>query len=282
MQGFSLSAMVLGSRAVLNRLVQLRLTMVSPALRSMVRSQSPAPLFPHPNNFLMSFKPSRFHNVNQSFALSASPSLLLFHKFAHHCGLTLHVSQNALSHSGWLAALMNAIQCVVGLVVCPYNGGTGDKATTRANGTSLLLHLKIKVPFGFSTRKHSLNPSRSSHSQSPTNRPYLAARMPVVPICRRCGGSNTTCQNDSSGNGMDVKSARISGFTTIGFRPFVPGVPLSAAHSPRLLSMYSPRPSHLSNQNIRLPQHTSRTGGKPTEEYALRLTIVTTSLSSFV
>lgn len=55
---------------------------------------------------------------------------------------------------------MNTIQWVCPFlpVGCPKIGRTGVSASTSLTFTCVSAHLKIKVPFGAKTRKHSVNP----------------------------------------------------------------------------------------------------------------------------
>ena len=60
---------------------------------------------------------------------------------------------------------------------------------------------------------------------------------------------------------MFVKSATMSGFTTSGFLPFVPGVPTSVILWATLLSQNRARLSVELNQNFLAEQQASRTSG---------------------
>ena len=127
-----------------------------------------------------------------------------------------------------LFGFRNASQCVVACfpLRCPKSGLCGVSFSMSATAISFSAHLKMSVPSGFSTRKHSANPSRSISRQSSPSHPYLSIAHPGfftlrnhVPLAVWCGGSNTTRLNDSSGNGRFVKSASTSGLITVGLAP---------------------------------------------------------------
>ena len=159
---------------------------------------------------------------------------------------------------GWIFSFgfMNTIQCVRAVVPhrCPKSGFSGVRDSTVETGTRCSFHLKIRVPRGQSTRKHSANPAPSSSRQPGRSVPYFL-RVQLFGPALVCGGSNTTSENVLSGNGSDLKSARMSGFTVM----VRPPCRVSATHVSRRLSTNSARPSALSNQNILDPQQASST-----------------------
>lgn len=151
---------------------------------------------------------------------------------------------------------MNTIQCVLAVVPhrCPNRGASVVRDRTVDTGTRCSFHLKINVPSGHKTRKHSEKPNRISSFQSAFSVPYFLAVQPLGPA-NVCGGSKTTSEKVSSLKGKALKSARTSGFTTISRRPSR----VSAVQCSRRLSTNRARPSARSNQNIRDPQHASKT-----------------------
>lgn len=159
---------------------------------------------------------------------------------------------------------MNVTQCVFCCLPlrCPKSGRSGVSARICETGISSSHHLKIKTPSGRSTRKHSENPRRSSSRQSPFSVPYFRPTHPVAPLRSKCGGSNTTSANVLSGNGRSVKSAKWSGSITSSRLPPLLEISGSVCRSRRLSTKVA-RLSFRSNQNIRLPQQASSTGGNP-------------------
>lgn len=90
----------------------------------------------------------------------------------------------------------NTIQCVRAVVPqrCPNSGFIVVNPSTVETGTRCSFHLKINVPSGASTRKHSANPWVSSSCHPGNNRPYFFAVQPLGPA-KVCGGSKTTNAN---------------------------------------------------------------------------------------
>ena len=156
---------------------------------------------------------------------------------------------------------MNTIQCVLADLphLCPTSGFSGVRANMCETGMSYSFHLKIKVPSGLRTLKHSLKPCRNIPCQPPGSLPYFFACQPLFPFRTRCGGSKTTIANRLSGHGRAVKSAIISGLTSSILFPPRLDLSLSIWLSCRL-SANTARLSERLNQNIRDPQETSNTG----------------------
>jgi len=74
---------------------------------------------------------------------------------------------------------------VVSLVLpkrCPNNGFSGVSFRTSGTGWSDSDHLKIMVPCGLNTRKHSAKPWRSISRQSPVKCPYFFESNPLAPV----------------------------------------------------------------------------------------------------
>jgi len=169
------------------------------------------------------------------------------------------VADSAAVHSD--PAFMKTIQCplAVAPILWPKSGFSCVNDRIVFTDIRCSFHLKINVPYGIRTRKHSANPRLISSFQSipPDKVPYFFAMYPDVPL-NVCGGSNTTSVKVLSGNGSALKSAKTSGSTTISRTPCRE----SAETVSRRLSTNKVRPSALSNQNIRGPLRPRDVGGR--------------------
>lgn len=154
---------------------------------------------------------------------------------------------------------VNATQCVrLALPLrWPNSGRAGVSFRTSEIGICTDDHLKISVPSGAKTRKHSAKPPRNIERQSPSSAPYFARSQEFGPLLSKCGGSNTTSPKRSDGNGSAVKSEMTPGKITNSRWPPFTDESFSMCRSARL-SQKITRSSDLSNQNILEPQHTSR------------------------
>ena len=147
---------------------------------------------------------------------------------------------------------MKVTQCVFARLpeMCPKSGLTSVSFNISLVKIWHSFHLKIKIPCGSNTLKHSANPALISFCQVLFKIPYFLAIQLFAPSFIRCGGSKTTNLKLSSSNGKSVKSSAISGLIS----KLLPShnVWVSVLISPNKTSLLA-----LSNQNILLPQQTS-------------------------
>src|SRR5690625_3569767 len=109
---------------------------------------------------------------------------------------------------------MKTSQCVfVPLFLLPNSGLYPIASSTSFNVTCSSFHLKINVPYGFSTLMHSVKPCLTSNGQVSFNFPYFLANHELSPARTKCGGSNTTKWNELSSNAKSLKSITTSGLT---------------------------------------------------------------------
>ncbi len=103
---------------------------------------------------------------------------------------------------------------------CFMTGLEGKSSLTSEYLIWSSFHLNMRVPSGFSTRQHSLNPSRRYFFQSLGGRtPYFCASQEEAPADLRCGGSKMMRGNVSFPKGIFRKSMIMSGFISSFLNP---------------------------------------------------------------